>query len=393
MYNLWKRSTFLALLIITFLSCKKEDVKKDQAILPSDIKASVAFDSNFENTIYPSLIISLNNFLSSQNVAFDFFTVNITNPKPNTVFKVILEESKFNNESVLTESLSEKGKTFSFSPSISWKFDELKNASQPGNISLNFKYFIDNQEVDRKNLNLSYRSINECVWAINDSKGPKALPFMFAAYINEDHPLIDQFLGEVLQRNTINGFMGYQGDETSVLGEVWSIWYHLQRKGVKYSSITNTSNTLTKIISQYVRFFSEVYNTNQANCVDGTVFLASILKKLGIDPILVLEPGHMYLGFYAKKNKQSLWVLETTMIGLINLNNYTSEYAKREASLNSFFNALDANSEKYNSNIGKMNDQSNLFYWSLDVNSLRTIVSPINKRKMRTIKASEILYK
>jgi hypothetical protein len=382
MFTLINRQVLAVALSLLLFSCKKEDTQQP-TILPSDIKASVSYDANFENTIYPSLILSLNNFLVSQDTDFDLFTVNLTSPAPDAVLKVVLEESKFNSESVMTEELPEKGKTYSFFPKISWKFDELKNTSQPGSIALNFKIYINSEEVDRKILNLQYRSVNECVFAINQPGKTQALPFMFAAYVNEDSPLIDVLLGDVLEHNITPNFKGYQGDEVSVIFEVWSIWYHLQTKGVKYSSITSTSNTSSKILSQYVRFFSEVYNTNQANCVDGTVFLASILKKLGIDPVLVLEPGHMYLGFYAKPDKQSFWVLETTMIGDINLNNYVTDYDKMEASINNFGAALDINAEKYNSNMSKMADPNNLTYWSFDVSALRAFVSPINKRQQK----------
>lgn len=36
---------------------------------------------------------------------------------------------------------------------------------------------------------------------------------------------------------------------------------------------------------------------SQANCVDGRVLFASILRKIDIAPALVLIPGHMFLAF------------------------------------------------------------------------------------------------
>ena len=53
----------------------------------------------------------------------------------------------------------------------------------------------------------------------------------------------------------------------------------------------------------------------QANCVDGSVLLASILKKIEIHSYLVLVPGHCYLAFSLDEQGTKLVGVETTMIG------------------------------------------------------------------------------
>ena len=51
--------------------------------------------------------------------------------------------------------------------------------------------------------------------------------------------------------------------------------------------------------------------------MDGSVLFASILRQIGIDPILVLVPGHMFMGFYVDPDGKQADFLETTMIGQI----------------------------------------------------------------------------
>jgi hypothetical protein len=68
-------------------------------------------------------------------------------------------------------------------------------------------------------------------------------------------------------------------------------------------------------LSQHVRFLDETIQNSEANCVDGSVLFASILYKLGLYPILVQKPGHMFLGFYLDAQKQHVAFLETTLIG------------------------------------------------------------------------------
>lgn len=53
----------------------------------------------------------------------------------------------------------------------------------------------------------------------------------------------------------------------------------------------------------------------QANCVDGSVLFASILRKISIKPFLVTIPGHMYVGFFLSLDKSDFVGLETTVIG------------------------------------------------------------------------------
>ena len=69
------------------------------------------------------------------------------------------------------------------------------------------------------------------------------------------------------------------------------------------------------ISSQHVRLIDESINNSQANCVDGSVLFASLLRKIDIEPVLVFVPGHCYLAFYLDPEGQNLVGLETTLIG------------------------------------------------------------------------------
>jgi hypothetical protein len=115
--------------------------------------------------------------------------------------------------------------------------------------------------------------------------------------------------------------LGYQGTEQTVFMEVFAIWYYLQQSQVKYSSITTTSNPADRVWTQNVRFFDQLIDNAGANCVDGSVFISSILMKLGIDPVIILIPGHIYMGFYGDAAHESYYLLETTRIGQIDLPN------------------------------------------------------------------------
>jgi len=408
-----KRITYFVLLMFVVITGCEEENNEPKKITSEDLNFEVTFKESFENTIYPSFILGLSKLASSENESFEFIKYSLEAPEKDHELKVVLNESSINNETILQEYMDFGGGQISYYPMINWNYEKLKTLKQQGNVDLSFTAYIDGEEIDNKTLRLNYRSVNECITGyIDEENNYEDLTWMFAGYVNEDHPKIDEFLSEVLGNNVVDNFDGYQqGTEESVIDQAFAIWHTLQKKGVTYSSITNTSNPSDKIFTQHVRFFEEVYNNNQANCVDGSVFLSSIFKKIDIKPFLVLVPSHMYMGFYTSSDKTSFELLETTMIGHINLNEInednlldygdyitqetydaylngycTLEYVKTEISWISFVDAIYSNREQWNNNLPKFNDSNNYDYQTLDIETLRGIVQPIAKKKTRIVK-------
>ena len=210
-------------------------------------------------------------------------------------------------------------------PKVKFDFEALGRVTQTRPINVTFKVTRNGKAEDDIDEVMSLRQINDCPFIVSsptpkkNGKTPEEehnIMFMFAAYANENHPQIDQILKEAKATGLCNSFLGYQGTEQDVIQQVNSIWVALQRRGITYSSITDTP-PVKGVDAQHVRFLDESINMTQANCVDGSVLLASVLKKIEIKTALVLVPGHCYLAFYshdpAKGGK--LYGVETTMLG------------------------------------------------------------------------------
>jgi hypothetical protein len=339
-----------------FISCTKEDVQPE---LKADF--SVTYLANFDNTIYPSMIFGLTEIEKQEGTPAEYFTITV---KPNipTDIKIIIQESKLNFETVIT--LYDIDAEKEIIPSVKWKYDELKKLSQPGTVDLTFVCFGDeNKEIGRKDIKLSYRAINECVLAAKINNEVVPLYFMVAAYVNEDSPVIDAFLQQVLKYTGLSSFVGYQQGADMVDEQVAAIFYTLWNNGVKYSNITSTSNTNPNVLSQYIRFCSEVLNNTQANCADGTAFFCSVLKKIGIHTKMIFIPGHVYLAYYLDDAKTSLRLLETTMVG-----DPTAE----------FIDAINYQVSDYNSHLIQLsNDDYFDQYFTIDIDLARQIIKPI----------------
>jgi hypothetical protein len=173
---------------------------------------------------------------------------------------------------------------------------------------------------------LQVHSINDCPFGVSNSEetlndenfiaGSAALGWMFAAYVNENHPMLDKILQEALETKIVGAFRVTTHEHDETLKQVFALWSALQKRGLQYSSTTATPGGSDSVQSQYVRFLDQSLTNTQANCVDGSVLFASLLRKISIEPFLVTVPGHMYVGFYLGAGKSQFIGLETTVIGL-----------------------------------------------------------------------------
>jgi hypothetical protein len=218
-------------------------------------------------------------------------------------------------------------------PKAKWDYSALHKVKQQKPATATFKVTVDGEELDEQSETCIMRSINDCpFYVLWDEEGENFddYSWMFAAYVNENHPWIDGILKEALQSGLVSSFTGYQsGDPSEVISQVFAIWNVLQRRGIKYSDISTTTPSKF-VISQQVRFLDDSINATQANCVDGSVLMASVLRKIGLDAYLVMVPGHCFLAFRLGKEElenpedlfgedSDLVGLETTMLGQNNL--------------------------------------------------------------------------
>ncbi|MEL7162722.1 MAG: hypothetical protein AAFN92_18330, partial [Bacteroidota bacterium] len=196
-------------------------------------------------------------------------------------------------------------------PEIPWNFAKLARNASPTPVSLLFRIYDESGKFVELNKTVAVRSVNDCLFRYDGTD----LGLLFTAYVQESHPEIDQILAEALTAGYTNSFAGYQGDEQSVLRQVAAVYHALHERGIKYSSGTTPSKTNNpKVSSQQVRTFANAIKYRQANCVDGTVVFASILRRIGISAGFVLVPGHCFLVFSADAEGKDLRFLETTLL-------------------------------------------------------------------------------
>lgn len=352
--------------------------------------------TKFDNHIFPSFVIGWANYKGQKDEDMgSSLGFKINTSLSNVVLKWEIECADKNFFSVdsgyINCDLLKSGNYFM--PKINWNYRFLTKHQSNAPVNLYFRLTDPNTGAKvEKLVNINLRSINDCLIAYNGTK----YHYLFASYVNEDHPEIDKILKDMLKTKMIDAVLGYQMGPAYVDMQVAALWKVLHDKGFQYSSITgNSGNSEGKgVFSQTVRTFDKSLKTSQANCVDGTVLFASILKKIGIRPILVTVPGHCFLGYYANDTTTSnIQFLETTMMAsktfISNPKASVLKYGdllskaipngvkiseSNKAYLLEFLNAKAMGMNTYKSNREKYGSKYVSF---LDVNDLRKFVKPI----------------
>ena len=298
---------------------------------------------NMDHQLYPSLLIATASVrpVEDEDDADDTdketdpyllgdeyspFGVSINLPTADATVKVTLKENNVLNASSWSGPVPEKEHDYYIAPKIDFKYDKLRAVLQQVPLNVSFEVEVNGKSLGTKVETVQLHSINDCPYGVanteetvddeNVEDGSTDLGFMFAAYVNEDHPLIDKILKEALATRIVDNFSGYQAEDPAfTVKQVFAIWAALQKRGIKYSSVTEVPGGSHLVNSQYVRFIEQSVNNAQANCVDGSVLFASILRKIGLKPYLVAVPGHMYLGFHLDTEGDDTLELETTVIG------------------------------------------------------------------------------
>lgn len=315
--------------------------------------------------------------------------VAVKSPAPNTPVRVSLECPEYFETSTFSGMLTNGESTYRIFPKIKFDYDRLARCTQAAPAVVTFRVQLGDQAEEEQTVTFTIRSVNDC--PIEVSLGDEVIDtsFTFAAYVNEQHPFVDKLLREALDIGVVDRFTGYQsGDEKMVLLQAYALWDLLVARDMRYSDITTSAAESASVESQHVRLLEDSVNNSQANCVDGAVLWVSMMRKIGIDAFLVMEPNHCYAAFYADAEHEKRYAVETTLLGQeissddVKVPDIFGEAIEEdnrdEASFPSFVEAVQSASKKLTKNSAKYQSAETSDYRFIDVAAARKIgVLPI----------------
>jgi len=148
------------------------------------------------------------------------------------------------------------------------------------------------------------------------------VPFLAAQWVTPNDPCVEKVISvakELMPGRAFSDYQGYAGktDEEKALltmQQAQAVYDTLQAHGMSYvNSLTTFGDP--KDFSQNVRLPFESLETKNANCIDGTVLYASIFEKIGLEPVIIIVPGHAFVAVRNDRNSSSVTFIETTATG------------------------------------------------------------------------------
>jgi hypothetical protein len=135
------------------------------------------------------------------------------------------------------------------------------------------------------------------------------------AFVTPNTPDIMSFLRTAADRHPEGRLIGYQGSAELVEPQVKAVYKALKDTGVVYVNSVITFDPDEGTSSQRIRLPRESLRDRTANCIDGTVLVASLLEGMSLNPAIVLVPGHALVSWETWPDSGEWRYLETTMIG------------------------------------------------------------------------------
>lgn len=141
-----------------------------------------------------------------------------------------------------------------------------------------------------------------------------------ASWIMPHDPEVELVLKKAKEFMPGRRLPGYESNKNAAAQEKFTIlqakaiYKALQRAGVSYvkSSTTFGGN---QDWSERVRTPGESLQRASANCIDGVVMYASLFENLGMDPVVVIIPGHAYVGVRVARGSSKYLFIETALTG------------------------------------------------------------------------------
>jgi hypothetical protein len=169
--------------------------------------------------------------------------------------------------------------------------------------------------VDQTNRTL-VTSRRDFPWTINGMSQQMDYDLL-AAMVTPTDPGVEQLIRAAADFDP-NGVMtsGYdsQQDSTGTVSQrIADIW---QAEDATYKlTYISTTDSFASTSSQRIRLPAEVLQQSSGNCIELTLLYASAVEALGMQPSVVIVPGHAYVAVRADDTGDSYYFVETTMIG------------------------------------------------------------------------------
>ncbi len=147
----------------------------------------------------------------------------------------------------------------------------------------------------KSNNNLLYAKTNPLsVLPYNIAVLDKRINKTLSAFVQPNSREIKQFIKQarsvLFEKTNTDSFPGYQAGEERVFEMIEALHQTMQEQNITYI------NPPASFYGQKIRSPKNVIDNSQGTCIDLAVLYASLWEGVGLNPVLVLIPGHAFMG-------------------------------------------------------------------------------------------------
>jgi hypothetical protein len=138
----------------------------------------------------------------------------------------------------------------------------------------------------------------------------------YGAWVTPHVELVQALVRRAAERLPDRRIAGYQGrrNPDAIAAQVRALFDTLKAEGISYIDSVIDFGAGPGQVTQRTRLPRESLRHKSANCIDGTVLMASLLEAASLQPAIVLVPGHAFVAWETWEGSDEWDYLETTMI-------------------------------------------------------------------------------
>lgn len=242
-------------------------------------------------------------------------SVTVTNPTSNDLRnRISVKVPGWSDEEIQSVEVNVgERRTFRFAPTFLPRFYQNREIAA-ATVHITVKDMKD-AVVFETTLPVHLRSADDIYWGDNFKFAP-----LIASWVTPHDASIEAVLSRAKEFMPYRRLPGYDpklspaAQEHSTRLQARAIYLALQEHGLSYvkSSLTFGKHSAS---SERVRLPGESLSRDSANCIDGAVLYASLFENLGMEPVIVLVPGHAYVGVRTGPDSPTYLYLETALTG------------------------------------------------------------------------------
>lgn len=300
----------------SYLSLAASSERQSAASMPGQAtnEALYSIKAGLEGEVYP-VFANYDSLQKQSNRRFGVVSVTISNPTPVLLRRRISVHVAGWSDSEVRDVQLEAGarQTLVFAPSFLPRFyQNLEIIAATAGVSVSD---VSGRTVYETTVPLRLRSAEDIFWG----KDFEYAPFI-ASWVTPHEPLVEGMLARAKAHVADHRLPGYEDWKNSISQEretyleAKAIYTALQEAGLSYvkSSLTLGGH---QEYSERVRMPRASLHNSSANCIDAAVMYASLFENLGMDPKVVIVPGHAYVGVRVAQGSSRFLLIDAALTG------------------------------------------------------------------------------